>query len=118
MSRQSKRILLAGTLLAFTSTWAADLPTAKVIAQEMGVGWNLGNTMELINVQPVPSKALFDSVKAAGFKTVRIPAAWSMHANQTTHVIDPSWMAQVKKVVDDAIASNLYVMLNIHWDGD
>lgn len=102
--------------LAGAST-AQVLPTAKTIASEMGVGWNLGNTMELIGVQPVPTKALFDSVKAAGFKTVRIPAAWDMHADKSTYVIDPAWMAQVKKVVDFAIAADLYVILNIHWDG-
>jgi hypothetical protein len=97
-------------------TIAQDLPTAKSIAAEMGAGWNLGNTMELINVQPIPTKTLFDSVKAAGFKTVRIPAAWNMHADQTTHEIDAAWMAQVKKVVDYAIQDSLFVILNIHWD--
>lgn len=95
---------------------AQDLPTAKSLAAEMGAGWNLGNTMELINVQPIPTKTLFDSVKAAGFKTVRIPAAWNMHADQTTHQIDAAWMAQVKKVVDYAIQDSLFVILNIHWD--
>lgn len=99
------------------SAMAQVLPTAKSIAAEMGVGWNLGNTMELIGVQPIPTKTLFDSVKAAGFKTVRIPAAWDMHADKSTYTIDPSWMAQVKKVVDFAIAADLYVILNIHWDG-
>ncbi len=97
-------------------TIAQDLPTAKSIAAEMGAGWNLGNTMELINVQPIPTKTLFDSVKTAGFKTVRIPAAWNMHADQTTHEIDAAWMAQVKNVVDYAIQDSLFVILNIHWD--
>jgi hypothetical protein len=96
---------------------AADLPTAKSIAAEMGVGWNLGNTLELNNVQPIPTKALFDSVKAAGFKNVRIPAAWDSHADQSTHVINSDWMAQVKTVVDYAIQDSLFVVLNIHWDG-
>lgn len=104
-------------LLCGSTVLAAELPTAKSIAAEMGAGWNLGNTMELIGVQPIPTKALIDSVKKAGFKTIRIPAAWSMHADQTTHVIDPVWMAQVKTVVDYAIADSLFVVLNIHWDG-
>lgn len=95
---------------------AQNLPAAKNIAAEMGAGWNLGNTMELNNVQPIPTKTLFDSVKAAGFRTVRIPAAWNMHADQTTHLIDAAWMAQVKKVVDYAIEDSLFVILNIHWD--
>jgi len=93
------------------------LPTAKSIATEMGVGWNLGNTLELIGVQPIPTKALIDSVKKAGFKTIRIPAAWNLHADQATHAIDPAWMAQVKTVVDYAIQDSLFVVLNIHWDG-
>jgi hypothetical protein len=103
-------------LISASISIAQDLPTAKSIAAEMGAGWNLGNTMELINVQPIPAKTLFDSVKAAGFKTVRIPAAWNMHADQTTHEIDAAWMAQVKKVVDYAIQDSLFVILNIHWD--
>lgn len=103
-------------LVPATFTIAQDLPTAKSIAAKMGAGWNLGNTMELIDVQPTPTKTLFDSVKAAGFKTVRIPAAWNMHADQKTHKIDTAWMAQVKKVVDYAITDSLFVILNIHWD--
>jgi len=103
-------------LVPVSLTIAQDLPTAKSIAAEMGAGWNLGNTMELINVQPIPAKTLFDSVKAAGFKTVRIPAAWNMHADQSTHEIDAAWMAQVKNVVDYAIQDSLFVILNIHWD--
>lgn len=107
---------LAIALVSSGLSNAQNLPTAKALAAEMGMGWNLGNTMELINVQPIPTKVLFDSIKAAGFKTVRIPAAWNMHADQTTHVIDAAWMAQVKMVVDYAIADGLYVILNIHWD--
>jgi len=109
--------LAAIALVAVGVSQAQTLPTAKSLAAEMGMGWNLGNTMELIGVQPVPTKTLFDSVKAAGFKTVRIPAAWDMHANQSTRVIDAAWMAQVKKVVDYAIQDSLFVILNIHWDG-
>jgi hypothetical protein len=107
----------AVALIAVGASFSATLPTAKSIAAEMGAGWNLGNTLELSNVQPIPTKALFDSVKAAGFKTVRIPAAWDSHADQTTHVINTDWMAQVKTVVDYAIQDSLFVVLNIHWDG-
>lgn len=110
------RVAMVATAVAGMS-FGQNLPTAKSIAAEMGMGWNLGNTMELIGVQPIPTKVLFDSVKAAGFKTVRIPAAWDMHADKNTHVIDAAWMAQVKTVVDYAIKDSLFVILNIHWDG-
>lgn len=110
------RVAMVATAVAGMS-FGQNLPNAKSIAAEMGMGWNLGNTMELIGVQPIPTKVLFDSVKAAGFKTVRIPAAWDMHADKNTHVIDAAWMAQVKTVVDYAIKDSLFVILNIHWDG-
>jgi hypothetical protein len=118
-TRTTNPLLTGGALLALLAgaARAQNLPTAKSLAAEMGMGWNLGNTMELVGVQPIPTKTLFDSVKAAGFKTVRIPAAWDMHADQTTHVIDAAWMAQVKTVVDFAIQDSLFVILNIHWDG-
>lgn len=123
--------VVAGIALGAASlATAADLPTAKSIAAEMGVGWNIGNTLEVpassvgavdsTNTgwgNPVPSQRFIDSVKAAGFKTVRIPCAWDSHANATTHVIDAAWMAQVKKVVDYCIKDSLFVVLNIHWDG-
>jgi len=101
---------------------AADLPTAKSIAAEMGVGWNIGNSMEVPGDptgwgNPIPTQKLIDSVKAAGFKTVRIPCAWDSHADSITHVIKPAWMTQVKQVVDFCIKDSLFVVLNIHWDG-
>jgi len=118
LGRYSPKVsrLAAIVLAAAGLSLAQTLPTAKSIASEMGAGWNLGNTLELSNVQPIPTQALFDSVKAAGFKTVRIPAAWYSHSD-SSYVIDPTWMAQVKTVVDYAIKDSLFVILNIHWDG-
>ncbi|GAA0535722.1 glycoside hydrolase family 5 protein [Chitinophaga japonensis] len=86
----------------------------------MKVGWNMGNTLEAICGETVwggaiTSQATIDAVKASGFNTVRLPCAWDCHA--TNGVIDPAWMARVKQVVDYCINDNLYVILNIHWDG-
>ncbi len=67
---------------------------------------------------PVPNQQFFDSVKAAGFTTVRIPCAWDTgHANHQTNEINSAWMAQVRQVVDYCINDSLFVILNIHWDG-
>ena len=114
-------LLVTGTL-AGQSYSATTLPTAQSIAAEMGLGWNLGNTMEAAGGptawgNPLPTQLLIDSVKAAGIKTIRIPANWDAYANQTTYVIDPTWMAQVKSVVDYCIKDSLFVVLNIHYDG-
>ncbi len=98
------------------------LPTASQVASQIVVGWNLGNTLEAICGEtawgnPMVTQQLINSVKAAGFNAIRIPAAWDCHANQSTMTIDSAWIARVKAVVDYAINANMYVILNIHWDG-
>jgi aryl-phospho-beta-D-glucosidase BglC (GH1 family) len=113
--------IFCGILVFFISidVWA-QLPTARFIAGQMKNGWNLGNTFEAICGETawggsVTSQRLIDSVKAAGFNTVRIPCAWDCHA--TNGVIDAAWIARIKQVVDYCINDNMYVILNIHWDG-
>ncbi len=117
-------ILVALAPLAFTGTAQAQtsLPTAPQVAAQIKVGWNLGNTLEAMCGEtawgePMVTQQFIDSVKAAGFNSIRIPASWDCHANQTTLVIDSTWMARVKQVVDYAINDGMYVVLNSHWDG-
>jgi aryl-phospho-beta-D-glucosidase BglC (GH1 family) len=112
-------LTLAALGLLFSPKACAELPTAQHVASEMKIGWNLGNTLEAIGGEtawgnPATTQALIDAIKAAGFKTIRIPCAWDIHA--TNGVIDPAWMARVKQVVDYCINDGLYVVLNIHWD--
>lgn len=96
---------------------SAQLPTAKQIASKMRVGWNLGNTLEATWAPAgTATQRLIDSVRAAGFNSVRLPCAWYNHSNKTTNVIDPSYLALVKKNVDYCIKDSMYVMINIHWD--
>jgi endoglucanase len=119
--------VIAAMLLAPFQSWTAQaqqitLPTAPQVAGQMIVGWNIGNTLEATGGEtawgnPMVTQQLINSVKAAGFNTVRIPAAWDGHADQTTHVIDSAWLARVKQVVDYAINDGMYVVLNEHWDG-
>lgn len=82
----------AGLSFAGTKTKAAGSDEftriAIEIAADMGYGWNLGNTMEATNTwtpnpkvtdfetawgQPVTTKAMIDSIKKAGFNSIRIP---------------------------------------------
>jgi len=103
-------------LLMSTSVWAV-LPTAKEIASKMKLGWNLGNTLEATWATPGnASQRLIDSVKAAGFNSVRLPCAWYHNSNKTTNIINAAYLAQVKKNVDYCIKDSMYVMINIHWD--
>lgn len=110
--------MLGGVLLSINLF--SQLPTAQKIASQMGIGWNLGNTLEAACGETdwggaVTTQQLIDKVKASGFNTIRIPCAWDCHTSNG--VIDHSWMARVKQVVDYCINDKMFVILNIHWDG-
>ncbi|MDR1370581.1 MAG: glycoside hydrolase family 5 protein [Dysgonamonadaceae bacterium] len=100
---------------------------AVVLSGKIGLGWNLGNTLEASNANsasetmwgnPQASKILIDSVKAAGFNAVRIPCAWNGYIEDpVTYKIKDSWLARVKEVVDYCVENDMYAILNIHWDG-
>ncbi|MGC1378633.1 MAG: cellulase family glycosylhydrolase [Anaerolineales bacterium] len=115
-------LLVALVPLTFRGVQAqTTLPTAAQVAAQIRVGWNLGNTMEAQCSEtawgnPVVTQTLINSVRAAGFNAIRIPAAWDCHADQTTLTINPAWLARVKQVVDYAANNGMYIILNIHWD--
>jgi endoglucanase len=96
---------------------------AKTIISKIAAGWNLGNSLEVPGGEtgwgnPLTTQLLIDSVKAAGINAVRIPCAWDSYIdNITTCKIKDSWLSRVKQVVDYCYADNMYVMINIHWDG-
>ncbi len=111
-------IVVCGLLMS--GSIKAQLPTAQQIASKMKVGWNLGNTLEATwvprNSFGTTTQAAIDSVKKAGFNTVRLPVAWFYHSDTITSKIDVAWLANVKKVVDYCIKDSLYVIMNAHWD--
>jgi endoglucanase len=95
--------------------------TSLQLSKLMGAGWNLGNSLEAIGGEtawgnPATTPALMAAVRAAGFKTVRIPVSWKQHAD-ASDVISAAWMNRVAEVVDDAQKAGLFVIINIHWDG-
>jgi len=95
--------------------------TSMQLSALMSPGINLGNTLEAIPTEtswgnPLATQALMNAYKAAGFKTVRIPVAWSQYADANGN-ISATWMARVTQVVDYAHNAGLYAVINIHWDG-
>jgi len=108
--------ILCGLLMS--ATVKAELPTAQQLAGKMKIGWNLGNMLEAtwINYFATTNQRTIDSVKAAGFNTVRLPVAWFYHSDAATYKIDPAWFINVKKVVDYCIKDSMYVVMNTHWD--
>lgn len=96
--------------------------TANVLASKMTFGWNAGNTMEAIGGEtawgnPEISLETIKLVKNSGFNAIRIPCAWDQYADKTTAQISVSWLNRVKKVVQMCVDNDVYVVLNIHWDG-
>lgn len=97
-----------------------DLSSVQ-LSQLMGAGWNLGNSLEAQGSEtawgnPPVTQAMFNAVRAAGFKTVRIPVAWKQYADADDN-INAAWLARVSQVVGYAKKAGLYTMINIHWDG-
>jgi len=101
--------------------------TTAQLVSEMGAGWNLGNQLEA-NSNSTPSetawgnptitKAFIQKVKAAGFKTIRIPVSYlSKIGSAPNYTIDAAWMARIKEVVDYAYSEDMYVIVNMHGDG-
>jgi aryl-phospho-beta-D-glucosidase BglC (GH1 family) len=97
--------------------------TAVELAAKMTLGWNIGNTMEASGGEtswgnPQITEDYVKFVKANGFNAIRIPCAWDLHVdNQTTAHINESWLNRVKEVVGYCVDNDMYVLLNIHWDG-
>jgi endoglucanase len=115
----SLTIILLGLFL--NTPLLSQLPTAQHIVSHMKVGWNMGNTLEAICGETAwggayTTQKLIDSVKAAGFNTVRLPCAWFCHSDTVASEINTAWIARVKQVVDYCIKDSVYVIINIHWD--
>ncbi|CCK24845.1 Endoglucanase B [Streptomyces davaonensis JCM 4913] len=105
------------------SAATAPVPDSAMAAvAAMQPGWNLGNTLDAIPDetswgQPRTTKALLDSVRAQGFKSIRIPVTWSDHQGAApNYTIDPAYLSRVKQAVDWAIDEGFYVILDVHHD--
>ena len=76
---------------------AADVMSALEITQEMGLGFNIGNSLDSTGYgnydditsfeksygNPAVTKEMVDTIKAKGFDSVRIPNSWFRHVTKT-----------------------------------
>lgn len=115
--------------------------TAAEYAKDMGIGINLGNTMEAykadgceqITYEWIPkagtsptdyekcwgavetTQEVIDGMKAAGFNTVRIPVFWgNMMENDGSWTINKDYMKRVQEIVDYCMKADVYAVVNIH----
>lgn len=96
-------------------------------AYSLKMGWNLGNTLDANGAkdltsetswgQPTTTKELINFVKESGFTSIRIPVSWGNHTD-ADYNIDAAWMSRVTEVVDWALDSGMYVIINSHHDCD
>jgi len=127
MNRQLKT--LAALLLLSLPLQAQQFETASEAISNMGVGWNLGNTLDAHSGeamsdivksetywgQPVTQPALMQMMKWAGFGAIRVPVTWYPHMDAAGRV-DAAWMKRVHEVVDYVLNTGMYCILNVHHD--
>ena len=112
------------------STTMREMSTMEIV-KDMGIGINLGNTLEACGNwisadggvsgyetawgSPIITEEMIKGYKDAGFGVLRVPVAWS-NLMLDDYVIHPDYIARVKQIVNWALDSELYVVMNIHWD--
>ena len=134
-----KIITLILAMSAFMPSAKAQITeTAADAVRNMGLGWNLGNTLDAYSCtttdvtkdsywggqglesetcwgQPSTTRDLITMMKNAGFGTVRVPVTWFNHMDKDGNV-NAAWMARVKEVVDYVVGNGMYCILNVHHD--
>lgn len=134
-----KKYLLFSLLACGAMTLQAQITeSATEAVKNMGLGWNLGNTLDANRSagkditaasywgqqgiesetywgQPVTKPELFKMMKEAGFGAIRVPVTWFNHMDKDGNV-DKAWMKRVHEVVDYVIDNGLYCIVNVHHD--
>ncbi len=133
-----KTLLLSFLACSCMSLQAQITETAADAVKNMGLGWNLGNTLDAnsgnvkdVNSnnywgqhgidsenfwgQPTTKPELMAMMKNAGFGAIRIPVTWYNHMDKNGKV-DTAWMKRVHEIVDYVIDNGLYCIINVHHD--
>ena len=120
MRKQSLGLVALLTLFVLSPAHAEDLD-AWAAAERMGMGANIGNTLDNTTTwetgwgNPLITKEFVENLAKLGFKTVRLPVAWDTYAHNGK--IDAAKIARVGEVVDWITGAGMYCVINIHWDG-
>lgn len=116
------KVVQTGKNLSIPADATGMSSTATELAKKMKLGLNIGNTMEAAGGEtgwgnPIITNNLIKAIKLNGFNAIRLPVAWNQYADQTTSIIKATWLSRVKQVVQYCIDNDMYVIVNIHWDG-
>lgn len=94
--------------------------TPHLAVAAMGIGINLGNTLDAPSEgawAPAAQEHYLVAFQEAGFRHVRIPVTWDSHTAQNAPFeITQQRIDRVEQVVDWALAQGYYVILNAHHE--
>lgn len=134
-----RKLLLVLVACLVLGAKAQTIETANDAVKSMGLGWNLGNTLDANNHngitdvndnaywggqgldseicwgQKFTKKEIFQMLKNAGFGAIRVPVTWYNHMDKDGNV-DTAWMARVHEIVDWCLDAGLYCIINVHHD--
>jgi endoglucanase len=124
-------IIVCGLSIIITFFSLSFTKNAKEIVNDMGLGWNLGNSFDSYSLErnfkrpedqitfwgnKLPTKKIFSNIKKYGFKTIRFPVTW-FHFMDESGNVSKEWMSKVKEVVNWIIKAKMYCILNLQYDG-
>lgn len=123
----------AGMLFAMSDDSSDPLPfrdlTGDELVYEMGLGINLGNTLdghsgftpsETAWQSAMTTKEYMTALHDAGYNTVRIPVTWGNMIDgdiESGFTINETWLNRVQEIVDYCVSQDMYAIINIHHDG-
>lgn len=116
--------------------------TAYQFRENIGIGYNLGNTLdcdpaltastkkwfknweddlawETVWGQPKTTQEMIDEIVGRGFNVIRVPVTWFPHFDineDNTVTVREVWMNRVQEVVNYIINSGAYCILNVQHD--
>ena len=122
--------LVSNNVLDTTQVEAVSEKSAIDIVNDMGSGWNLGNTFDAHSVNwldpltvngfetawgnPTTTKAMISTISDYGFETVRIPVTWSQFTD-SDYYVDEDFLSRVKQIVDWCQDESMYAIIDMHW---
>ena len=116
--------------------------TAYQFRESIGIGYNLGNTLdsdpeltastkkwfkdwendlawEKVWGQPITTPEIIEEIVGKGFNVIRVPVTWFPHMDineDNTVTVHEVWMDRVQEVVDYVINAGAYCILNVQHD--
>ena len=138
MNKKSTIVIILLEILFGVQIQAQEFEAASKAVTNMGVGWNLGNTLEANNQtnhdftkdnywgqqgldsetcwgQATTKPEFIKMMKEAGFSAIRVPVTWYNHMDKDGKV-NTDWMKRVHEVVDYVINEGMYCIINVHHD--